>query len=54
MLLLFLFYDPEKETFEFGRHEHSVELAEKIIKAIKDYCVENGIPLAIQGAKHDT
>lgn len=36
------FYHPEKEIYEFGRHN---KLAEKIIKAIKDYCNENGIRL---------
>jgi hypothetical protein len=35
------FCHPEKEMFEFGRHS---KLAEKIIKAIKDYCSENDIP----------
>ena len=39
-------YDPEKETFEFGAHTIMlVNLAGKIIKAIKDYCIENEIEL---------
>ena len=44
------FYSPENETFEFGRHN---KLADKIIKAIKDYCGENGIPLE-QGQRQKT
>ena len=38
-------YDPKNETFEFGSHNNSIELAGKIIKAIKGYCVENEIAL---------
>ena len=39
-------YDPEKETFEFGALTiMHVNLAGKIIKAIKDYCIENEIAL---------
>ena len=36
------FYHPEKEIYEFGRHN---KLAGKIIKALEAYCYENGIPL---------
>ena len=35
------FYHPEKEMLEFGRNSKP---ADKIIKAIKDYCSKNGIP----------
>lgn len=43
------FYHPEKEMLEFGRNN---KLAGKIIKAIKDYCSENGILFEQgQGAK---
>jgi len=34
------FYNPEKEMVDFGSN---IKLAEKIIKAIKDYCIENNI-----------
>jgi len=34
------FYNPEKEMIEFTRNNGAVY---KIIKAIKDYCSENGI-----------
>ena len=44
-------YNPEKETFEFGRYNRAIKLVGKIIKAIKDYCAENDIHLVEQGAK---
>ena len=34
------FYHPEKEMLEFGPNS---KLAGKIVKAIQDYCSENGI-----------
>jgi hypothetical protein len=41
---VFVYY-PEKEIFDFSNHNGSVNLAEKIIKAIKHYCLENEIAL---------
>lgn len=41
----FFIHEPKSEQFTFALYNHSTDLPGKMIKAIKDYCLENGISL---------